>query len=51
MTKREVAHGPGGSIVLMDSITRVTPDDAGAIVVSASHGAWRVALARLVAAR
>lgn len=28
----------GGSVVIMDSITKVTPADAGAIVVSASHG-------------
>lgn len=36
--KREVARGPGGSVLLMDSITRVAAQDAGAIVVSASHG-------------
>lgn len=38
MLKKEVERGPGGSVVLMDSITKVTPADAGAIVVSASHG-------------
>jgi uncharacterized protein YunC (DUF1805 family) len=38
MLKREVAAGPGGRVLLMDSITLVTPEDEGAIVVSASHG-------------
>lgn len=38
MLKQEVERGPGGAILIMDSITKVTPDDAGAIVVSASHG-------------
>ena len=38
MLKKEVARGTGGPIVLMDSITKVTPEDKGAIVVSASHG-------------
>jgi hypothetical protein len=38
MLKQEVERGPGGPIVIMDSITKVTPADAGAIVVSASHG-------------
>ena len=38
MLKKEVERGPGGPIVIMDSITKVTPEDAGAIVVSASHG-------------
>lgn len=38
MLKKEVVRGPGGSVLLMDSITKVAPADAGAIVVSASHG-------------
>jgi hypothetical protein len=38
MLKKEVERGPGGSVVIMDSITKVAPADVGAIVVSASHG-------------
>ncbi len=38
MLKTEVAKGKGGRVIIMDSITKVTPEDAGAIVVSASHG-------------
>jgi hypothetical protein len=38
MLKKEVAKGSGGRVILMDSITKVTPEDAGAIVVCASHG-------------
>ena len=38
MLKKEVMRGPGGAVVLMDSITKVAPEDEGAIVVSASHG-------------
>ena len=38
MLKREVERGPGGQIVIMDSITKVAPEDVGAVVVSASHG-------------
>lgn len=38
MLKKEVAAGPGGRVLIMDSITKVAPQDAGAIVVSASHG-------------
>jgi hypothetical protein len=38
MLKTEVARGPGGTVLLMDSITKVAADDAGAIVVSGSHG-------------
>lgn len=38
MLKKEVGRGPGGNIVIMDSITKVTPADAGSVVVSASHG-------------
>lgn len=38
MLKREVKSASRGRIVLMDSITLITDDDAHAIVVSASHG-------------
>ncbi|WP_137893750.1 hypothetical protein [Ramlibacter sp. 2FC] len=38
MLKKEVAGGPGGRVLIMDSITKVTPEDAGCFVVSASHG-------------
>ena len=38
MVKEEVACGPGGRVVIMDSITKVTPDDEGSFVVAASHG-------------
>lgn len=38
MLKKIVAHGPGGRVLLLDSITQVAPADAGSIVVSASHG-------------
>jgi len=38
MLKKEVVRGPGGVVLIMDSITKVTPEDEGAIVVSASHG-------------
>ncbi len=38
MLKKEVARGPGGSVLLVDTITKIAPADAGAIVVSASHG-------------
>ena len=38
MLKTEVRRGPGGQILIMDSITKVTRDDVGAVVVSASHG-------------
>lgn len=38
MLKKEVARGPGARVVIMDSITKVTADDAGSVVVSASHG-------------
>jgi hypothetical protein len=36
--KRVIAEGAGGRVILMDSITMLTPEDAGAIVVCASHG-------------
>lgn len=38
MLKKEVAHGPCGRVLVMDSITKVTPQDEGCMVVSASHG-------------
>ncbi len=38
MRKQVVAEGPGGRVIVMDSITQVTPEDAGAFVVSGSHG-------------
>ena len=38
MLKKVVAAGRGGRVVIMDSITRVTADDAGSVAVSASHG-------------
>ncbi len=38
MLKAEVARGERGRVIIMDSITQVTPEDAGAIVVCASHG-------------
>ncbi len=38
MVKAQVAQGPGGRVVVVDSITMVTDDDAGTIVVSGSHG-------------
>jgi hypothetical protein len=38
MLKKEVAAGPGGRVIIMDSITKVTPQDRGTYVVSASHG-------------
>ena len=38
MLKTQVAQGKGGRVILADSITMTTPDDAGAIVVCGSHG-------------
>ena len=38
MLKTEALRGPGGHVVLMDSITQVDASDAGAFVVSGSHG-------------
>ena len=38
MLKATVASTPIGRVVIMDSITKVTPEDKGANVVSASHG-------------
>ncbi len=38
MLKKQVASGALGKVIVMDSITKVTADDVGAVVVSASHG-------------
>lgn len=38
MLKRVVAQNGNRRVVIMDSITKVTPDDDGAFVVAASHG-------------
>lgn len=38
MLKSEAARGPGGRVLLLDSITKIAPEDAGAIVVTGSHG-------------
>ncbi len=38
MLKKEVASGSLAKVILMDSITKVTPEDEGQVVVSASHG-------------
>lgn len=38
MLKKEVLHGRRARVLLMDSITKVTPEDRSQIVVSASHG-------------
>jgi hypothetical protein len=38
MLKEIVAAGRRGRVIAMDSITMVAPEDAGAIVVSGSHG-------------
>ena len=38
MLKTEIEKGKSGRVILMDSITKVTPEDKGAIVVCASHG-------------
>lgn len=38
MLKKTVAKSGSSSVVIMDSITKVAPEDTGAIVISASHG-------------
>lgn len=38
MLKQVIAEGPWGRVLLVDSITQLEPDDAGAIVVAGSHG-------------
>jgi hypothetical protein len=36
--KQSIAQGPRGRVLLVDSITRIDPQDAGSVVVSGSHG-------------
>ena len=38
MRKDEVARGPRGRVVVVDSITQLDAGDAGAVVVAGSHG-------------
>lgn len=38
MLKREAFRGASRRIILMDSITQVTMEDAGCMVIAASHG-------------
>jgi hypothetical protein len=38
MLKATVATSPKGRVILVDSITKVAPEDKGAHVLSASHG-------------
>lgn len=38
MLKQVIAEGPWGRVLLVDSITQLEADDAGAIVVAGSHG-------------
>lgn len=38
MLKRTVAHVAGRPVILSDTITKLTAEDAGAVIVSASHG-------------
>ena len=38
MRKDEVARGPRGRVLVVDSITQLDAGDAGAVVVSGSHG-------------
>ena len=38
MIKKEVLSGPGGRVLIMDSIAEVAQEDEGTIVVSSSHG-------------
>lgn len=38
MVNQEVDRGPRGRVIAMDTITKAAPPDAGAIVVSGSHG-------------
>jgi len=38
MRKDEVARGPRGRVIVIDSITQLAAGDEGAIVVSGSHG-------------
>ena len=38
MRKEEVARGPRGRVIVIDSITQLAAGDEGAIIVSGSHG-------------
>ena len=38
MLKKQAAQGELGKVILMDSITKVSKEDEGQVVVSASHG-------------
>lgn len=38
MLKQVIAEGPWGRVLLVDSITQLEAEDAGAIVVAGSHG-------------
>ncbi len=38
MLKKQAAQGQLGKVILMDSITKVSKEDEGQVVVSASHG-------------
>jgi len=38
MLKKEIVKGQRGRVILMDSITKVSPEDEGSVVVCASHG-------------
>jgi hypothetical protein len=38
MLKQVISRGARGRVLLIDSITQLEPDDAGAIVVAGSHG-------------
>ena len=38
MLRKTVTHEGGHPVILVDSITKIEPGDAGAIIVSASHG-------------
>ncbi len=38
MLKQQVARGELGKVILMDSITKVSNEDKGQVVVSGSHG-------------
>ena len=48
MVKQEIARGAGGRVVIVDSITQVTAEEAGAIVVSGSHGGASHARSRCI---
>jgi len=38
MLRKTVTHESGHPVILVDSITKIEPEDVGAIIVSASHG-------------